>query len=219
MDTVAQLVFLYLTRPPPRFKYIQRELQLPNQTIIDYFSFIREVFVHWATLNSEAIGGVGTIVEIDEAKIGKRKNNKGRYLQGQWVFGGIERGTRKFFLEAVEDRSSATLVEIIKRKIKPGTTIYSDCWKAYDCLGQENYTHLTVNHSINFVDPDSGTHTQNIERLWLEVRKLVPRFGRRKDHYEGYLSECLFAIRYPHHTTRFHAFWKMAGQLYTPLQH
>jgi len=29
------------------------------------------------------------IVEIDEAKIGKRKYNCGRIIRGQWVFGAI----------------------------------------------------------------------------------------------------------------------------------
>ena len=38
----------------------------------------------------------------------------------------------------------------------------SDMWKAYDCLKDEGYTHLTVNHSLNF-DPDTGAHTQRIE--------------------------------------------------------
>lgn len=219
INIIAEFVFLYLTRPPPRCKFIQRELGLTSVTVIDFFSFIREVFIYWAARNSEIIGGEGKIVEIDEAKIGKRKYNKGRYLHGQWVFGGIERGTRKFFMVAVEDRTSETLVNIIKNKIRPNTTIYSDCWKSYDNLDKEGYSHLTVNHSLNFVEPQTGTHTQNIERMWLEVRKLVPRFGRRKKHYEGYLSECLFVMRHPDHRTRFHAFWKIAGELYSGLPH
>lgn len=33
------------------------------------------------------------MIKIDEAKIGKRKYNRGRIMQGQWVFGGIERNT------------------------------------------------------------------------------------------------------------------------------
>lgn len=41
--------------------------------------------------------GPGKIIEIDEAKIGKRKYNKGRIIQGQWVFRSIERNTKKSF--------------------------------------------------------------------------------------------------------------------------
>ena len=34
--------------------------------------------------------------------------------------------------------------------------------KAYDCLTDEGYSHLSVNHSLNFVDPDTGAHTQRL---------------------------------------------------------
>ena len=39
--------------------------------------------------SSEMIGGQGKIVKIDESKFGKRKYNKGRLVEGQWVLGGI----------------------------------------------------------------------------------------------------------------------------------
>lgn len=42
------------------------------------------------------LGGENIIVEIDEAKIGKRKFEKGRLITGQWI-GGFERETKKFF--------------------------------------------------------------------------------------------------------------------------
>jgi len=77
--------------------------------------------------------GQGTIVEIDEAKIRKRKFQKGRLITGQWIFGGVERETGKLFIECVPDRSASTLLTVIKKWIKPGTIIVSDCWKAYNC--------------------------------------------------------------------------------------
>ena len=42
----------------------------------------------------------------------------------------------------------------------------SDLWKSYDCLQNGGYKHLIVN-SLNFVDPDTGAHTEGIENtLW-----------------------------------------------------
>ncbi|GFX27200.1 DUF1758 domain-containing protein [Trichonephila clavipes] len=68
------------------------------------------------------------------------------------------------FLVAVHNRTKETLIGLIQEWIKPGTTIYSDCWKSYATLGQVGYNHLTVNHSLNFVDPVTNCHTNTIER-------------------------------------------------------
>ena len=46
------------------------------------------------------IGGPGEVVEIDESKFGKRKYNKGRRVEGVWVFGGIDRRTRECFFSS-----------------------------------------------------------------------------------------------------------------------
>ena len=94
------------------------------------------------------IGGPGMTVEIDESKFGKTKFNCGRYIERQWVFGGI-----------CHQRDKDTLLPIIRAHILPGTCVMSGMWKVYDYLKDEGYTHLTVNHSINFVDPDTGAHT------------------------------------------------------------
>ena len=37
------------------------------------------------------IGGKRTEVDIDESKFGRQKYNRGRLVEGQWVFGGVER--------------------------------------------------------------------------------------------------------------------------------
>lgn len=36
-------------------------------------------------------------MEIDESKIGKSKFNRGYFVKDQWVFGGEERATGRFF--------------------------------------------------------------------------------------------------------------------------
>jgi len=83
----------------------------------------------------------------------------------------------------------------------------SDCLRAYDCLSSENFVHRTVNHSVNFVDPDSGAHTQNIESLWRDVRRGIPHFGRSNKHLVSYLAEFLFKRKFSDHRDRIHAFF------------
>ena len=138
-------------------------------------------------------------------------------MEGQWVFGGVCGDTRECFMVSVEQRDSATLLAIIKERILPGTTIISDCWKAYSCLEHEGYQHLTVNHSVNFVDPkDRATHTNNMERLWRDTKGRVPLYGRRKKHCVGYLARSMFIMAIPDPNTRFHAFLREAAELYNP---
>lgn len=151
--TILKFCYLFCFRSFT-VEFVLTDLRIAKQTFTDWSSFCREVCVDYTFKKSVTkLGGVGKIVEIDEAKFGKRKYNKGRVIKGTWVFGGFERGTKRIFLEPVKQRDSATLVEVIERLIEKGTTIYSDSWKAYDCLDEYGYNHLKVNHSINFIDP------------------------------------------------------------------
>ena len=133
---------------------------------------------HPTVHSSEQLGGEGEIVEIDESKFGKRKFHKGHHVEGQWVFGGIERSTGKIFMVPVDKRDRGTLTEIIHKWIKPGTTILSDCWKAYDNLENEGFEHFKVNHSINFVDRTTGAHTNGIESTWRHAKLFLPAYSR-----------------------------------------
>ena len=71
-------------------------------TTMDWYNYCREICA--LVINDEdveRIGGVGKIVEIDESKFGKRKYNRGRRVEGQWVFEDVERGSNNVFLTCV----------------------------------------------------------------------------------------------------------------------
>jgi transposase-like protein len=87
-----------------------------------------------------------------------------------WVFGGVERESSKTFLAAVPDRTTDTLMVVMDARIKPGTTVISDCWGAYRDLDTQGYTHRTVNHSIEFVDQRTNAHTNTIKSRWHHVK-------------------------------------------------
>ena len=77
------------------------------------------------------------------------KYNRGKKVDGVWVFGGVERGTGKCFLVVVENRTADTLLQVIRDWILPGTTIISDCWKAYDKIEYVLYLLYHVNCNCN----------------------------------------------------------------------
>ena len=143
-----------------------------KQTISDYNHMCHEICMSIVLDEShDIIDGEGKTVEIDESKFGKRKNNKWRIVDGQWIFGGICRETREMFLVIVPKRDKETLLPIIKSRIRQGTTIISDGWSSYRTLKNEGFTHLVINNSQNFVDPNTGAHTQNIKNLWWQIKR------------------------------------------------
>lgn len=171
---------------------------LSSRTVSNWYSCFREVCLNaLETASSNAnglIGGVGKIVEIDETKVGKRKYNKGRIVDGVWVFGMIEREGGEYRLEVCEHnkRDRATLLRYIHQHVAPGSTIISDEWRAYSTLQQEGFNHQTVNHSLHFVDPETGAHTQNIESSWRALKRRICRGGVPKASLHLHFAEYLF---------------------------
>jgi transposase-like protein len=194
---------------------IEKQIGISNHAAVDWASFCREIVFDAMILNRVPLGGPGKTVEIDESKFGKRKHHRGHHVKGQWVFGGLERESGRVFMVAVDDRTRATLLPIIKDWILPGTTIISDCWKPYDTLNQEDFDHLRVNHSISFKDPVTGAHTNAIESSWRHAKDGMSSYRRHTPFFPSqlakymFLKKCKAAGQNP--TTEF---FKLAGELY-----
>lgn len=163
-----------------------------SETICDWYNYSFEVCCEIVARNSRPIGGPGLTVEIDEGKFGKRKYNRGRFVDGQWVLGGICRETKECFMVSVPRRDRATLIPIILLNVIQGSTIITDCWKSYDCLNEYDFQHLTVNHSLNFIDPVSGANTQTIESTWWQIKRTLPDTHTNHGRIHLYLAHYLF---------------------------
>ena len=99
---------------------------------------IRAAITKFNEVNNLMIGGPGRVIEIDEAHFGRRKNHKGRIIAGQWVLGGIDRDNKnQCFLMPVPDRSKETLKYWIKKYVRPGSQINTDCWRGYIGLDED----------------------------------------------------------------------------------
>lgn len=171
-----------------------------RQSMINYLLFFREVCELSLCYENTKIGGPGKIVEIDEAKFGKRKYNRGIRVEGVWVLGGVERNssgpTEKAFFCVVEDRSAKTLLPLIFKNVLPGTKIFTDEWRGYSRLDNFlDYEHITINHSESFVNSEDSTiHTNTIEGRWTHVRRAVP--NTRRGFYAGYFFEHIYRLKH-----------------------
>lgn len=171
---------------------------LNEKTVMRWFKEFRAICSQWLANNPPQIGGPGIIVEIDESLVAKQKFHVGRPPVQRWVFGGIAPSTGRAFLQLVDDRSSDTLLPLIQQYIRPGSIIQSDEWPSYNGIAMISgidppYQHQTVNHSKNFVDPQTGACTNHIESLWGKAKqKLKAMFGVQKSMLQGYLDEFLW---------------------------
>ena len=99
------------------------------------------------------------------------------------------------FYGAVANRNAQTLLDVIVQNVEPGSAVYIDCWRGYKSeeLTQAGYEHFQVNHNINFVDPETGAHTQNDERLWGVAKWRNKRHrGTSRAHLDSYIAEFLW---------------------------
>lgn len=88
-----------------------------------------------------------------------------------------------------------TLLPVIQRYVLPGTTVVSDLWGGYSRLEglSEEYQHLTVNHSVNSVNPESVTHTTTVEGFWQKLKHSNKRrYGTQRSLFEEYIWEFMW---------------------------
>jgi hypothetical protein len=72
-------------------------------------------------------------VQVDETKIGKRKYNVGRVIEGHWVLGLIESDSPRFRVEILgrgdqqQIRDMETFTPLISKHVLPGTKVGNTC--------------------------------------------------------------------------------------------
>ena len=132
------------------------------------------------------------VVEVDETLVGGKAKGKGRAYKDNktWVAGTIQRGG-KVRVERVPDIRKDTLHGFIRRNIRDGAeAIYTDEFKSYLGIADDDTRHETVNHSAEqWVVGD--VHTNSIEGVWsLFKRSIVGTFHKiSAKHMDLYLEE------------------------------
>ncbi len=148
------------------------------------------------------------IVEADETYLGGQMKNRrlsvrrklGKNRRGfgtikQPVFGILCR-SGKVWAELIDNTEAIDLQPIIQKKVKPGSTIYSDTWRGYTGIAAKGYVHRLVEHRKEYVS-QQGNHINGLEGFWGYLkRKLQAKGGIRKSRLHLYLAE--YVWRYNH---------------------
>lgn len=144
-------------------------------------------------------------VEVDETYLGGQKKNKNKkqlkkervaYGESQRGFGtakqpvfGILARDGKVFAQVVTDTEAKDLIPIIDKRIKKGTRICSDTWRAYTGLATRGYVHRTVNHNQKEYVKGKN-HINGLEGFFGYLkRQLASRGGIRRARLPLYLAE------------------------------
>jgi hypothetical protein len=163
-----------------------------DKTVTALLKFFRKLVQDSLDEDDSIIGGEGIIVEVDEAKFGKRKYNRGHRVEGVWVLGGVEKTPeRRCFFIKVPNRTEDTLIDHISKHVLSGSLIRTDCFKSYHNLCNL-FQHQQVNHSKNFKDPVSGCNTNSIEGTWNGIKMNIAPRQRVSNEIDDHLAEFIW---------------------------
>lgn len=147
------------------------------------------------SLNPIRLGGPQIIVQVDETKLNHNvKSHRGRGpIHPAWCLCIVDTSTQPAtgFATMIADRTSATIIPIIERVVRPGSIIHTDEARSY--LSLKKYEHSSVCHKYHFVDPITGVHTQHVESWNNKIKSSIKQcHGIDEDKREAFLQEFMF---------------------------
>ncbi|MDP0365613.1 IS1595 family transposase [Glaesserella parasuis] len=162
------------------------ELVNVNKTTAAYYFYRLRLLIYQNSPHMEMFEGE---IEADESYFdGTRKGKRGRGAVGNAVFGLLKRDG-KVYTVVVPNTQSATLLPIIREKVKPDSIVYTDFYRSYDVLDVSEFNHFRINHSTHFAEKQN--HINGIENFWNQAKRHLRKFnGIPKAHFELYLKEC-----------------------------
>ena len=121
--------------------------------------------------------------EADEVAFGSRKYYRGRRVRKhtgvQWGLTivsvcPVTNSPLQIDLQMLKynTRSAEVITPLIVQRCSPGGTLTTDCWKAYPAAAKAaGVVHKTVNHSVEFVNRETGECTNRVEGLHRVLKK------------------------------------------------
>ena len=150
-------------------------------------------------------------IEIDESYFGAKRvrGKRGRGAANKTPLFGMLKRDGKVYTQIVKNCSASELIPILSQYSElDSSTIYSDCWKAYDGLvDYAALAHYRVKHSKNEF-ANGKNHINGIENFWGYAKHRLAKFkGIKKENFLLHLKECEF--RYNTKTTQENLYQKL----------
>ncbi|MDG4923031.1 IS1595 family transposase [Glaesserella parasuis] len=163
------------------------ELVNVNKTTAAYYFYRLRLLIYQNSPHMEMFEGE---IEADESYFdGTRKGKRGRGAVGKTAVFGLLKCDGKVYTVVVPNTQSATLLPIIREKVKPDSIVYTDFYRSYDVLDVSEFNHFRINHSTHFAEKQN--HINGIENFWNQAKRHLRKFnGIPKAHFELYLKEC-----------------------------
>ena len=178
---------------------------IANQTKVSHYSVEKAVGIARKVMAKDIPGVFSGTVEVDETYLGGQKKNKtkkqllkeklenreskrGLGTTKQPVFGILTR-QGKVFARLVDATEAPDLIPIITKRVKAGSRVCSDTWRAYTGLAAKGYVHRTVEHQKKEYVLGKN-HINGLEGFWGYLkRKLAAKGGIKRKYLYLFLSE------------------------------
>lgn len=190
---------------------------ITKQTKISHYSVEKAVAVARKIMIKDIPGIFSGTVEVDETYLGGQKKNKtkkqlrkerlngneskrGHGTNKQPVFGILTR-QGKVFARLVDATEAVDLLPIITKKVRAGSRICSDTWRAYTGLAAKGYVHRTVEHQKKEYVLGKN-HINGLEGFWGYLkRQLAAKGGVKRKYLSLFLGEYVWRYNYRGLTT------------------
>ncbi len=147
-------------------------------------------------------------VEVDETLIGGKtqggKRGRGAEKKAIVVIA-VEvhdpMGFGRVRMQRIPDMSGDSLIPFICENVKPSSTVITDCWKGYNMLKKQEYTHKKINISESG-DP-AHVHLPGVHRIASLLKRLLlgtHQGAVNPKHLDYYLDE--YTFRFNRRTSR-----------------
>lgn len=194
---LVMIFLLFANDLPPNiaFKELTFFGRISLRCIFEWYSYCQEIIAEFLInnhVNNDLLGGRNTVVEVDILRFGKRIKFSQSIEHGMYVLGFIQHKSQNFHLELCTDDNytAKKLLPLIKKHVRPGTTIMCESWHEFNNYGgYEHFQFRKVNYEGCAIK--EGERKRRGEPAWRNLKRRLIASGTQEcemgDHFMKFL--------------------------------